>query len=56
MVVIPELTGQEKKEEFKDTGKFWIPQVAIHDDSDVYEEGTSGTLVVEDWFAEKELG
>lgn len=32
----------------------WIPQSVIHDDSEVYQDGDEGTLVVEDWFAEKE--
>ena len=56
LIIIPELIGQEKKAEFKDTAKFWIPQRAIHEDSEVYEDGHKGTLVVHDWFAEKELG
>jgi hypothetical protein len=56
LVVIPELVGKEQKSEYKDTGKFWIPQKAIHDDSEVYRAGTNGKLVVWDWFAEKELG
>lgn len=56
LVIIPELVGKEQRLGFKDTGKFWVPQAAIHDDSDVYKEGTEGTLIVHDWFAEKELG
>jgi hypothetical protein len=31
----------------------WVPKSVIHDDSEVYEEGGEGTLVVEDWFARK---
>jgi len=56
LVIIPELVGNEKQPHLKDTGQFWIPKRAIHDDSEVYEIGTSGTLVVFDWFAENELG
>lgn len=56
LVVIPELTGKENKSEFKGTGKFWIPQWAISEDSEVYKKGTDGTLIVLDRFAEKELG
>lgn len=56
LVVIPELIGKETKSAFKGTGKFWIPQAAIHEDSEVYKDGTEGTLIVHDWFAEKELG
>lgn len=34
----------------------WIPRSVVHDDSEVFddEENNKGTLVVEDWFAEKE--
>jgi hypothetical protein len=56
LVVIPELSGKESKPEFKNTGKFWIPQWAIHSDSEVYKRDTEGTLIVLDRFAEKELG
>lgn len=35
-----------------DDGKpIWIPQSHIHDDSEVYKEGTSGTLVISEWIA-----
>lgn len=34
--------------------KFWCPKSQIHDDSEVYEEGHEGTLVVRNWFAQKE--
>ena len=30
----------------------WIPKSSIHEDSECYEAGTYGTLVVFDWFAE----
>jgi hypothetical protein len=33
---------------------FWVPKSVIHDDSEVYKDGTEGTLVVKDWYAEKE--
>lgn len=31
----------------------WIPQSQVHEDSEVYKMGTTGTLVVSDWWAEK---
>lgn len=31
----------------------WIPQSQVDDDSEVYERGTEGTLIVTDWLAEK---
>jgi hypothetical protein len=34
----------------------WIPKKAVHDDSEVYGKGHTGSLVVYSWFAEKELG
>jgi hypothetical protein len=32
----------------------WIPQSQVDDDSEVYEKGTEGTLIISDWFAEKQ--
>lgn len=32
----------------------WIPQSLIHDDSEIYGEGHTGTLIVPEWFARKE--
>lgn len=32
----------------------WFPKSVIHDDSEVWEEGQQGTLIVKRWFAEKE--
>lgn len=32
----------------------WIPKSVIDDDSEVWEEGQSGDLVVHEWFATKE--
>jgi len=31
--------------------KVWIPHSHIHDDSEVYEEGHEGTLIVSEWIA-----
>lgn len=31
----------------------WIPHSQIHNDSEVYKPGTTGVLIVSDWFAEK---
>lgn len=32
----------------------WIPQSQVHDDSEVYEKGHTGKLVILAWFARKE--
>ena len=32
----------------------WIPKANVHHDSEVSEEGDSGTLIVKTWFAKKE--
>jgi hypothetical protein len=45
-VVIP---GSEKL-------SYWIPKSIVHDNSEVYKDGTEGTLIVAAWFAEKEIG
>lgn len=38
----------------KEYGSFWLPQSAIHDDSEVWDaKNNSGELVVKSWFAEK---
>lgn len=34
----------------------WIPQSVVHDDSEVFEVGHAGRLVVKEWFARKDLG
>ena len=34
-------------------GEEWLPWSAIHDDSVVYREGDEGTLIIQDWWAEK---
>lgn len=31
----------------------WVPKSQIADDSEVFEEGTSGTLVIKRWLAEQ---
>lgn len=37
-----------------DTGdSVWIPKSQLHDDSEVYEEGHEGEVVVNAWWAEK---
>lgn len=33
---------------------YWIPKSQVDDDSEVFSEGDFGTLVVSDWWAEKE--
>lgn len=41
-------------EEGKTRTCFFVPKKVIHGNSEVYDVGHSGTLVVESWFAEKE--
>lgn len=31
----------------------WIPKSQIHDDSEVYESGNAGTLIVSEWIAKQ---
>jgi hypothetical protein len=33
--------------------EIWIPQSQVDDDSEVYEEGQTGTLIVSDWIADE---
>lgn len=35
-------------------GKIWIPKSQVHDDSEVFEDGHEGKIVVTKWFATKE--
>lgn len=37
-----------------DGNTFFVPKSVVHEDSDVYEQGTDGKLIVKSWFAEKE--
>ena len=37
--------------EFGETA--WVPISQLTDDSDIYEEGDTGTLAISDWFAER---
>ena len=32
----------------------WIPKSVVHDNSEVYQDGHTGKLVVKGWFAEKD--
>lgn len=36
-----------------DDKDLWIPKSCVHDDSEVYEVGHEGTVVVKRWWAEK---
>ena len=40
--------------ETKEHAELWVPKSQIHDDSEVFEEGTSGRVVVRAWWARKE--
>ena len=36
-------------------GVHWIPKSVVHDNSEVWETvGTTGDLIIQEWFAEKE--
>lgn len=41
--------------EFGPHEEVWIPKSVVHDDSDVYQAGQLGDLVVERWFAQKSI-
>lgn len=32
----------------------WIPKSVVSDDSEVWKEGDTGTMIIAEWFAEKE--
>lgn len=34
------------------TKQTWIPKLCIHEDSEVYEPGNEGTLIVEEWWGD----
>lgn len=34
-------------------GELWVPKSVLHDDSEVYEAGDSGTMIVQEWWAEE---
>lgn len=36
-----------------DDSSVWIPKSVVHDDSEVYTDGTDGDLVIHYWFAQK---
>jgi len=37
----------------KDADPMWIPKSQIHEDSEVFEDGGEGVIVVSAWFAKK---
>jgi hypothetical protein len=39
---------------FEDGKEYWVPQSQIDDDSEVYEAGGEGKLVVSHWWADKQ--
>ena len=43
----------ERDDSHAEDDKAWIAKSQITDDSEVYKKGTSGTLVVSEWLAEK---
>lgn len=36
------------------TKEFWVPKSVVHEDSEVWKTGQEGTLIVAEWWAEKE--
>jgi hypothetical protein len=38
----------------EDHGNVWVPRSVVHDDSEVFDRGHEGDLVVQSWCAEKE--
>jgi hypothetical protein len=53
-VTVEQETAKAILVKFDDGKTTWIPKSVIDDDSEVYKMGTSGTLIVKEWFAEKE--
>lgn len=53
-VVCTAETSMAIKCKFSSGREAWVPKSQIHDDSEVWEDGKEGTLVVSIWFAEKE--
>jgi hypothetical protein len=37
----------------KNGTEHWVPQAAVHDDSEVWKQGDAGKLIVMAWFARK---
>lgn len=37
-----------------DNDEKWIPKSQVHDDSEVFEDGNHGVLIISKWFADKE--
>lgn len=40
--------------ELESGDELWIPKSVVHDDSECYEDGHEGEVVVARWFAEKQ--
>lgn len=53
-VTVEQETAKALLVKFDDGKTQWIPKSVIVDDSEVYKMGTSGKLIVKEWFAEKE--
>lgn len=39
---------------FEDNHQAWIPKSQVDDDSEVYSRHDSGTLIISEWWADKE--
>jgi len=53
-VTVKRETAQAILAVLEDGTEKWIPKSAIAEESEVYEMETEGTLIVAQWFAEKE--
>lgn len=45
---------RRKHEDGSHGGTRWVPQAVVHDDSEVYQEGDEGKLVIFEWWATQE--
>lgn len=52
--LLVELGGPKDSFGGRTVRELWIPKSVIHDDSEVFEAGTSGAVIVFRWWAEKE--
>lgn len=50
--VVRDESDEAIKVELDDGRTFWIPKSQVHDDSESYELGTDGTLIIPEWLAD----
>jgi hypothetical protein len=54
MVAFEDFADDIDPVQIPDTDAFWIPVSVVHDDSECWDSGTEGTLIVKSWWAEKQ--